>query len=89
MRIRVAKGKLSPTPQPRCAPVICTPLVATFPNAPNRPTAQAPNRLSVNHIIHYISFPTLARRILDCDDELEWCLFYYSGAAAPARLSYR
>ncbi|KXZ54082.1 hypothetical protein GPECTOR_5g188 [Gonium pectorale] len=27
-------------------------------------------------------------RVLDCDDELEFCLFYYSGAASTAGLSY-
>ena len=28
-------------------------------------------------------------RILDCDEEaLEWCVFYYSGAASRAGLSY-
>ncbi|KAG1660262.1 hypothetical protein FOA52_007660 [Chlamydomonas sp. UWO 241] len=27
-------------------------------------------------------------RILDCADDLEWCLFYYSGAAATAGMSY-
>lgn len=27
-------------------------------------------------------------RILDCDEGLEWCVFYYSGAASRAGLSY-
>lgn len=27
-------------------------------------------------------------RILDCDEALSWCLFYYSGAASTAGLSY-
>eukprot|EP00955_Chlamydomonas_euryale_P107650 365788-Chlamydomonas_euryale.AAC.1 len=27
-------------------------------------------------------------RIVDCSDDLEWCLFYYSGAASTAGLSY-
>jgi hypothetical protein len=27
-------------------------------------------------------------RIMDCSDDLEFCLFYYSGAAAAAGLSY-
>ncbi|GAX80573.1 hypothetical protein CEUSTIGMA_g8010.t1 [Chlamydomonas eustigma] len=27
-------------------------------------------------------------RVLDCNEGLEWCLFYYSGAAATAGLSY-
>jgi hypothetical protein len=28
-------------------------------------------------------------RILDCADDLSFCLFYYSGAASAAGLSYR
>lgn len=27
-------------------------------------------------------------RLLDCAESLEWCLFYYSGAASAAGLSY-
>ncbi|KAG2453105.1 hypothetical protein HYH02_002436 [Chlamydomonas schloesseri] len=27
-------------------------------------------------------------RIVDCDENLEWCLFYYSGAASTAGLAY-
>lgn len=27
-------------------------------------------------------------RILDCEDGLDWCVFYYSGAASRAGLSY-
>lgn len=27
-------------------------------------------------------------RIMDCSEDLEFCLFYYSGAAAAAGLSY-
>lgn len=27
-------------------------------------------------------------RVLDCDDALQWCLFYYSGAASVAGVSY-
>jgi hypothetical protein len=30
----------------------------------------------------------VCRRILDADDKLDWALFYYSGAAATAGLSY-
>ncbi len=46
-------------------------------------------RCTVPKQLHHSTLNTpLGRRILDCDEGYEWCLFYYSGAASTAGLSY-
>ena len=66
----------------------------TPPSVPSTPAAASVSSLRAGRPTTISPTPPhpllllLHRRILDCDEAYNWCLFYYSGAASAAGLSY-